>query len=197
MSNKQKIIKNKMGARDLLFDLFDDMVNSLILFTQHTPYRISKSEYAKKMGDRFDSRSALYYLKKQGLIKKVVHNKEGFFELTQKGHKQIAWHKIEGIQASREHKWDKYFRIVMFDIPNEKNSTRDIIRRKLEKIGFIQMQRSVFVYPFECKREIDAIAYYCSAGRYLKYMIANIIEGEKEIISKFLDEGILNLEDLA
>lgn len=190
--NEKKQLKNK--AKDLLFDIFENTINTLTAFDRHPIIKISAKEYAKRANDDFDLRSQIYYLKKRGLIKKTVENKEKFIELTQKGYKQIAWSKIDYVK--RPDKWDKYFRIVMFDIPNDKSKTRDVIRRKLEKIGFVQMQKSVFVYPFECKREIDAICYYCSAKKYLKYMIANIIEGEKEIIEKFLSLGTLTLDDL-
>mgnify|MGYP001568519717 FL=1 len=195
-SNQLGDRKRSIKPKDLLFDLFDRVVDSLMAFERHPIYRVSKEEYAKRMNSSFDSRAALFYLKKSGLIKKVVEGKERYYELTPKGHKIIAWKKIENVGLNRSEKWDKYFRIVMFDVPNNKSTTRDAIRRKLEAIGFIQMQRSVFVYPFECKKEIEAICYYYSAGKYLKYMIANIIEGEKELIEKFLDMGVLTLEDL-
>ena len=186
--------KIKQTSKNLLIDLFDNIVDTLTVLDRHPMVRVSAEEYAKRANDHFDLRGQIYYLKKRGLIKKVVEGKEKYFELTTKGFKQIAWNRID--QINYPDKWDKYFRVVMFDIPKEKNTTRDIIRRKLEKIGFIQMQKSVFVYPFECKKEIDTLCYYCSAEKYLKYMIANIIEGEKEIIEKFIAKGVLDLEDL-
>lgn len=84
----------------------------------------------------------------------------------------------------------------MFDIPEDKKSVREIVRRTLENIGFIKLQKSVYIFPHDCKKEINALAYYCSASRYLKYLVVDIVEGEEEIITQFIDNKIIKLKDL-
>ena len=101
-----------------------------------------------------------------------------------------------GKRRDKDAKWDKNFRIVMFDVPEEKKKIRDMLRRKLESIGFMQMQKSVFVYPFDCKEDIDSICYFLGSGKYLKYLVVKITEGEEELIEEFLQKNILTLDDL-
>lgn len=184
----------KHTAREFLIDLFEGGVNAFIAFDNHPMHRVSAKKYATLANENFDLRGHLYYLKKNGLIKKVLEGKKKYIELTEKGFKTVAWSKIG--QVEKPTHWDKCFRIVMFDIPNDKTSTRNIIRHKLKEIGFVSIQKSIYVYPFECKREIDAICHYCFAKKYLKYMVADIIEGEEDIIEKFLENGVLILDDL-
>lgn len=130
------------------------------------------------------------------MIKTIVKDNEKFYEITQKGREKIAWDKIDEVTKRKTGNWDGYLRIVMFDVPEAKKSTREVVRKKLESIGFIQEQKSVFIYPFECKEEIDAISYFCSSSTYLKYLVVQIIEGQEEIIKKFVDRGILTKADL-
>lgn len=48
-------------------------------------------------------------------------------------------------------KWDGYFMVVVFDIPEEDKKTREVLRRKLRELGFGMLQKSVWVtaYHFE------------------------------------------------
>lgn len=185
----------KLTAKELLLTLCDASAGLILAMDRYRQYRVPIKKYFRERSiDRENFRQKIYYLKRMGLIRTFVEGKEKYLELTKKGLQEIAWDNIG--KQSREGKWDGLFRIVMFDIPEEKRHTRDIIRQKLEEIGFIQVQKSIFIYPFECKEEIDAICYFCSAKEYLKYMIANVIEGEDDIIRIFFDKKVLTGSDL-
>lgn len=183
----------KVTAKELLYGLIEAPINALLSFGERTPFSVSCSD------DRFsceDVAQKLYYLRQKKLIKTIIKNNEKFYEITKKGCEAIAWDKIDEVAKRQTGKWDGYLRIVMFDVPLDKKTTREIIRRKLQNIGFIQEQKSVFIYPFECKEEIDAISYFCSSKTYIKYLVVQIIEGQEEILQKFIDRGVLLLEDL-
>jgi hypothetical protein len=66
----------------------------------------------------------------------------------------------------------------------------------LYQVGFEQIQKSVFVYPFECTDLINLICQKYGERNCIKFMIAEIIEGEESITEKFLDKGVLTLDDL-
>lgn len=42
-------------------------------------------------------------------------------------------------------KWDNFWTIVVFDIPENQRQTRDTLRKYLKHLGFVQWQRSVWV----------------------------------------------------
>lgn len=147
---------------------------------------IDKSDFSKK----------IHYLKQKGLIRKVCEGKSDYIELTEKGVERLDKLETWDIKVVRPKKWDKRWRIVIYDIKEKDRTTRNAIRKILYKIGFLQIQKSVFVYPFECNAEIDQICKVYGERDAIKYMIADIIEGEESIIEKFLDTGVLNRNDL-
>ena len=61
----------------------------------------------------------------------------------------------EQLEFKNSDKWDGKWHIVIFDIPNEKRKMRDVVRHKLLRIGFLELQESVYVYPFDCLLEIN------------------------------------------
>jgi len=100
----------------------------------------------------------------------------------------------QDIQIKRPGKWDKKWRLVIYDIPDDKKNEREAIRTKLENLEFIKLQESVYVYPFECAEVIGFMKglYYLSP--YVQYVVADRIETEIDLIKKFLDRGILTQE---
>ncbi|MFA7254165.1 MAG: hypothetical protein WC107_06475 [Patescibacteria group bacterium] len=185
----------KLTAKQVLYSMFDIPVALFGSFDKGNVYRKSVRGYFKERQiDKINFKQKIYYLKKAGLINSFVENKEKFIELTEKGFDKIIWNNIGN--DLRTEKWDGLWRVIIFDVPEKKKATREIIREKLKEIGFMEIQKSVFVFPFECWEHISAICYYCSAEKYIKYMIAEIIQGESEIIDKFLEKKILNNTDL-
>ena len=80
----------------------------------------------------------------------------------------------------------------MFDVPIALNSGRDRFRFLLKQMGFYAVQRSVYVYPFECRKELEMTLFLNEEIReHATYLVADIIEGEDRIIEYFLDKNIL------
>lgn len=82
-------------------------------------------------------------------------------------------------------RWDKQWRVLVFDIPETKKGLRDRIRRTLESIGFRQLQRSVWVYPYDCEDWITLWKAEFKVGSEMLYMIVNSIEGESVLKRAF------------
>jgi len=70
--------------------------------------------------------------KKERLVE-FVEQQDGSTKitLTEKGKLMILEFKIDEIKISKPLKWDKKWRIVMFDIPEKRRSERNILRSKL------------------------------------------------------------------
>jgi len=95
-------------------------------------------------------------------------------ELTEKGKKRKLEYDINNIKIKEHKEWDEKWRMVIFDIPENRKSARDALRRKLKNIGFIQFQRSVWIFPYPCEDEIDFINEYFGIGRYVNMVTAKI-----------------------
>lgn len=84
-------------------------------------------------------------------------------------------------------KWDRKWRIVIFDIPDYLKKVREAFRFQLRRLEFYPLQKSVFVHPFECQNEIDFLIEFFEMRRYVRQITADYIDNElhlKEIFKK-------------
>jgi len=74
--------------------------------------------------------------------------------------------------------WDGRWRIVVFDIPEKMRRSRDVLRDKLERLGFYELQKSVFVFPYQCEDEINFIIEYFNLRQYVRTGILEKIDND-------------------
>lgn len=127
----------------------------------------------------------LYELKRKKFIK--IYNKDGedVIEISENGEKKILKYKFDEIEIAYPHKWDKIWRIVIFDIPEQHKKARNALRFKLKNLNFYQLQKSVFVFPYHCKDEIEFIAEFFGIRKFITYIEANYIEEDKKLLQYF------------
>ena len=82
----------------------------------------------------------------QGLL---TWNK-GFLRLTPKGVGATALLESR-YSITKPKRWDGRWRVLIFDVPEYRKSLRDKIRRTVMGIGFVRLQDSVWVYPYDCE----------------------------------------------
>ena len=82
-------------------------------------------------------------------------------------------------------RWDRKWRIVIFDIPEYLKSTRDIMRARLKQIGMIELQKSVFVHPYPCEKEIEFLTEFYEVKPHVRLIIAESIDSEFHLKTKF------------
>lgn len=97
--------------------------------------------------------------------------------LTKKGKQRALKYDLEKIKIP-EQKWDGRWRIVIFDIPESRRTARDALRTLLKKMGFYELQKSVFIHPYECKNEIDFVVEFFQLNRNVRYGILDSIDNE-------------------
>lgn len=186
--------KSLIISRQILLYFVDFYKTVLPLFDKTHIYRVPIVEYNKfRENDKLKFSQDLYRLKQEGFIRDYYNEKEHLIELTNKGKKKLRKIIIDQIDFKPSKSWDKKWRVVTFDVPNTKSSERDILRHKLESIGFFQLQKSVYIYPYECFKEIKLLKdlYYLSP--HVQYMVVDRLETEVDLIKKFTDWGILKL----
>ena len=97
--------------------------------------------------------------------------------LTDKGKVRALTYRFDDMKIKRE-KWDGQWRLVIFDIPEDLRKARDALRFKLRDLGFCELQKSVFVFPYECKNEIDFIVEFFQVRPYVRYGILRLIDND-------------------
>jgi len=189
---KKEIIK--LTAKEILLSFFD---LAMPFYENDRKFRLSARRYMQQRAyERSQFFEKISYLKKRGYIETFVESKERYVELTSKGVERAKILKFESIQIVRPGVWDGSWRIIIFDIPNKKKTNREMFRRRLIKLGFEKIQESVYAYPFECTNEITIIASALSVIDDAIIMVAEVIQGEENIIQNFLDKNILTKQDL-
>ena len=82
-------------------------------------------------------------------------------------------------------RWDKKWRILIFDIKETRRGLRNKVRSTLISIGFIGLQKSVWVYPYDCEDLINLIKSDFKVGKDILYMIVDRVENDKKIREHF------------
>ncbi len=133
-------------------------------------------------------RRSFRILSTQKLLEEV-RQKDGTFllRLTASGENRARYQNIFGkkIKIHKPLRWDKYWRIVLFDIPEKKRQFRDILREHLKAIGFRELQQSAFVFPYPCEKEIRCLVDLYSAAPYVRILTVKHIDNGKELEKRF------------
>lgn len=101
--------------------------------------------------------------------------------LNERGKKRALTYNLGTMSIPKPEVWDKVWRIVTFDIPEEKRDARDSLRRRLLNLGFFELQKSVLVHPFECRDEIDFLVELGDIRPYVRYIRAHHIDNEQHL----------------
>jgi len=98
--------------------------------------------------------------------------------LTKKGKLKALNYQLDNIKNKKE-KWDGKWRMVAFDIPNKYKKGRDALRQKLKRIGFCKLQESIFITPYNCKKEISDLVAFFELDKYVRIGILESIDNDK------------------
>ena len=143
-----------------------------------------KNKYSKaKITNSFE------YLKKKQLIEIIKTNNDRVqVRLTNKGKKRLAEYSLTTLEIKKPEKWDGKWRVLMFDIPSypkKYNYARDALRCKIKELGFYQIQKSAWVYPYECEDELLFIAGMFQVQKYVEILTVEKLLHEDFVRKKF------------
>lgn len=121
-------------------------------------------------------------LVKRGLMKFG----DGYYKLTPEGEKILRRWLITDYRTNKPKKWDKKWRMVIYDIAEKKKGR---VRRQmfdlLRNAGFYKLQNSIWVYPYDCEEVIGLLKTDLGVGKEILYVIAHEIENDKHLREYF------------
>lgn len=126
-------------------------------------------------------RSTAVRLARKGLIK----FENNYYHLTNAGEKVMEHWRLTDFKLEKPKKWDGRWRLVIFDIPEKRRKIRDEVRQIFKNAGFIRLQDSVWVYPYDCEDVIGLMKTDFNLGRNMLYIIADEIENDKYLRDEF------------
>jgi len=124
-------------------------------------------------------------LRQQKLVEIVYEGDATLVRITSEGKLRALRYKIDEMVVIPQKRWDKQWRLVIFDIPEKYKRMRDIFRQHLKILGFYQLQKSVWVHAYPCLDEIEFLREIYHVGFDVSYIIARQIEDDSLLRSHF------------
>ena len=129
----------------------------------------------------------LYYLNKRAreLIKMGFLERQGIsVVLTSKGMRYLQKIRLRDENLKKK-KWDGKWRVLVFDVWEKSRRKRDQLRREIKEFGFVQLQQSVWIYPFECGVFIELLRTELQFGRNIRYMVVERLDDDERLRARF------------
>ncbi len=126
-------------------------------------------------------RTNFYRLENQGLI--IRDPKQKFYILTNKGEELVSY--IKNRYSILKKPWDGKWRIVIFDIPEEKKRWREWIREELVLLQFQQLQKSVYIGKYPLSESFYEEIIKAGLNKYIFVLTVGEIDREEEILKLF------------
>lgn len=129
---------------------------------------------------------ALRYLRQKKFVD-IKETKKGVkITIMTAGYKVIKEiEKWEELKIKKPPEWDRKLRFVIFDIPRTKQSARNAFINVLKEWKFFMVQKSVWVFPYDCMNEIAVLRKLLEIEPYVKVLVTDAIEGEYKILKHF------------
>ena len=160
------------------------------------PWR--KKTYSKWNSRRKDQQEKIaksfYYLKKRGYVE-LKNSEKGFtVTITEKGREKIKLMQFKSMAIPAKGKWNNHWWLVLADVPSDPFRTyADAFRKKIKTLGFYPLQRTVWVYPFDPRDEVDFISAYYKIDRFVTIMEVVSLDPQdlKKLKGFFKDKGVI------
>lgn len=161
---------------------FFEVIGDLIKSVGESFIRESLSRKMIRLGGINPERvySGINNLRSRGIIKDFGNK----YKFTKKGQ---DWFRRSGYKyiSSKSKKWDGKWRIIIFDIPQSLHKVRNTFRRRLKMANFFMLQKSIFVFPYECDEELEYLCEDLGLSEYVDIIIADSIKSKDVELKKY------------
>lgn len=163
-----------------LMEILIDLANSLgdIAFDRKAVYKSVYSRYPRV--DDSNIAHQIYELKSRGYIEYKNNDNQSII-LTNKTKLKMLEYQSNTIIR------DEKYRYLSFDIPKEKDRSRNQFRRAIKRMGFVKIQQSLWVTDKDLSQLVELAAYEYKVENYIAYIIAerSDIDG---VVKKLLEK---------
>ena len=139
----------------------------------------------RKADPKYAAHRALHRLLDAGHVVFEQTQTGRYVRLTKKGENFMALAEQKRFRLKKPPKWDGQWRIVIFDISEKRKKVREKLRLTLAEIGFVRLQDSVWVYPYDCEDFITLLKADFKIGKEILYIIAARIENDTRLRKRF------------
>lgn len=155
----------KEGLSKLVLLALEKAVDGYVRFEDFT-YHSYRYHYGAPELKKSALAAALRRLRTAGYIERDINQGRVIFKLTALGKETLH-------PEFDENKWDGRWRIVMFDIPENKRTVRDLLRRRLKEWGFKQWQKSLWVTKKDVTDKLRKIVHDLEINNWVAVIESN------------------------
>ncbi len=128
---------------------------------------------------KYQSKGVLSRLKQKGEIEFIERDGKKYARLTEHGEKALAFEQQKMMLGNaKPKKWDHHYRLVIFDVPEKRKGIRDRLRREMQEVGFLRIQDSAWLYPYDCEEFMALLKADLHIGKDVLYAIVEEIEND-------------------
>lgn len=124
-------------------------------------------------------------LKKNRFIKTKIVKGKKVIQLSNKGKLELLRYRLK--LKTKKLKWDGKFRGVSWDIPEISRIDRDFLRGLLKWLGFKELQKSLWIFPYEIKNDLKELIRFCKKGLEgdIRFLTIEEIEDDEDLKKNF------------
>lgn len=172
-------------VKEILLLLVSGVLISALLLMPGIHRAIPSSFWQGKGYKKFRLKETLKRLHKQKIVE-VLETKDGhILRITKDGLTRALKFKLDDMSVKRKKSWDKKWRIVIFDIEEQKKKLRDEFRKRLKQMGFYSLQESVYVHAFPCFDEVEFLRQFYQVPINVTYILGEKIESQENLENFF------------
>lgn len=150
------------------------------------PMALSKLPSMKRAQLRARYRTALGRLAALGYITFEKREGKAYARITDTGREKLAFELEKNkLDLSKKRRWNRRWRVVIFDIPERRRKVRDRLRILMRELGFMRLQDSVWVFPYDCEEFVALLKAELKIGAAVLYMVVEEIEDDKHLREHF------------
>jgi DNA-binding transcriptional regulator PaaX len=118
----------------------------------------------------------IYQLEKRGYLEKYKHKDVEFIRISDKGLSAL-----DTLKRERDGKW----KMIIFDIPENKRQVRDYLRTKLKQLGFKRWQNSIWITPYRLPDDVVDELRLLSDKYFVRLITIESINNDKDLKGLF------------
>ncbi len=121
----------------------------------------------------------------KGLVTVERTGKGKYIRLTDSGKYKLAEMVAHNPDTRKHKRWDKRWRMVTYDIKEERKLARMELKGLLRDFGFYKLQNSVWIYPYDCEALVILLKAHFKLGHEVIYAVVEKIENDQRILDYF------------
>jgi len=171
------IVKSILISGGIVIAATNPMFASVVLpkIIKYAGYKLRNRRQKKTFYSTFNR------LKNKGMVAVEYKGKQIHISLTKEGRKLAGKYQIDDLEIKKPKKWDKKWRILIFDIENKQRIKREALRGKIKELRLFQLQKSVWICPYDFSKEIKLLRdFFGLTNREMQIIIASKIENDKD-----------------